>query len=70
MPASVELTENVTTPLALDGPEAAEIVSFPARFEVRLTVLPTIGFKYESRKVTVIIEFEVPFAIRELVEAF
>ena len=53
---------NVTTPLAVEVPDAAEIVSFAPREEVRLTVLPDNGFEFASVRVTVIVKVEEPFA--------
>ena len=53
LPEIVDLTEKVTTPEAVEGPDAAEIVSLPPRLEVSVTVFPTDGFPPESFKVTV-----------------
>ena len=58
----------VTTPLELDKPDAAEIVS-PPRFEERVTVLPEIGFEYASVRVTVMVEVEAPFAVTDVGDA-
>ena len=56
----------VTTPVALEAPEAADTVSLTPRLEVRVTVFPEIGFDCASRRVMVIAAVEVPFAVSEL----
>ncbi len=60
--ATVEETANVTTPFALEAPDAAPILTAP-RFEARLTVLPGIGFPSTSVKVTVTVLVAVPLAV-------
>lgn len=45
----------VTTPVALDGPLAAEIVEVPLPC-ARVTVLPLTGLLFASKSVTVIVD--------------
>jgi hypothetical protein len=53
----------VTTPAALETPEAAEIVSVPtARLEASVTVLPATADPPPSFKVTVMVEGVEPLA--------
>lgn len=61
-PAVREVTVKVTTPEALDGPEAAEIVSVTPRLESSETVLFVTGLLWASNRVTVTVEAAVPFA--------
>lgn len=43
-PTVEDLTVKVTTPLELDGPEAAEMVSVAPRLEESVTVFPEMAF--------------------------
>ena len=52
----------VTFPAALEGPEAAEIVSVGPRSEASVTVLPATGLPLASFRVTVIVDVLTPFA--------
>ena len=61
-------TVKVTTPLALEEPEAAEIVELPLP-AAKVTVLPETALLFESFKVTVIVEVVDPSADTELGEA-
>src|SRR5688572_7396223 len=54
-------TENVTTPLALEGPLGAEMFELPAR-AASDTVLPDTGLLAASRIVTVTVDVENPSA--------
>ena len=44
VPIVDDFTVNVTTPEALDAPDALEIVSVPPRLDARVTVFPDTGF--------------------------
>lgn len=59
----------VTTPKALELPDAAEIVSVPPRLDERVTVLPETGFPFASFKVTVIVEVVLPSAATDVGES-
>ena len=56
LPGVIDVTVNITCPVELDGPEAAEIVSNdPDRLDVSETVFPEIGAELvASTRVTVI----------------
>ena len=69
VPGVRDFTVKVTTPEALDGPDAAEIVSVAPRLEARVTVLPTTGAELASSKVTVMVEVVTPSAVTEVGEA-
>src|SRR5258708_2531275 len=63
VPAVVELTVNVTTPPAVDGPDAELIVGPPGpELLTRDTVLPLIGLSLTSLRVTVMVEVVLPSA--------
>ena len=68
-PLLTEVTVKVTKPLVVDAPEAAEIVSWVGRLEVRVTVLPEMGLLKASRKVTLIVVVAAPSATTEAGEA-
>jgi hypothetical protein len=51
----------VTTPLALETPEAAEMTELPVPVE-SVTVLPATGFEFESFRVTVTVEVAIPLS--------
>ena len=55
------VTVNVTTPVALDGPLAAEIVELPLP-AASVTVFPLTGFPLASFSVTVIVDAVAPSA--------
>ena len=57
-PAVIDFTVNVTTPKALELPEAAEMVSVTPRLEESATVLPETGLPLASFNVTVTVEVE------------
>jgi len=59
--AVVSLTVNVTTPLVLEAPLAAEIIELPVP-AARVTVLPLTGLLLPSLSVTVIVEAVEPSA--------
>ena len=59
------MTVKVITPLALDAPEAPEMVSVAPLEEARVTVFPETGFELRSLRVTVIVEEVLPFAVME-----
>jgi hypothetical protein len=59
--AVVVETRNFTVPVALEGPEAAPIVTFVG-LETRLTVFPETGFPSPSVNVTVMVLVDVPLA--------
>ena len=63
--AFVSFTVKVTTPLAFEGPLAAEIVELPVPCE-RVTVLPLTGWLFASIRVTVIVEVVEPSAVTEV----
>ena len=63
--AFVSFTVKVTTPLALEGPLAAEIVELPVPCD-RVTVLPLAGLPFASRSVTVMVEVVKPSAVTEV----
>jgi hypothetical protein len=63
--ATVSVTVNVTTPLALDGPLAAEITELPLPC-ASVTVFPLTGLLFASSSVTVIVEVVVPFAVTDV----
>ena len=65
-PAVSEVTVKVTTPLELEAPEAAEMVSVAPLEEARVTVLPETRFELESLRVTVIVEAVLPFAVTDV----
>ena len=56
----------MTTPLALDVPDAAEIVSVAPRLEARVTVFPETGLEFTSLRVTVSVEVVDPFAVTDI----
>jgi hypothetical protein len=60
--AVLSFTVKVTTPLAFEGPDAAEMTELPAPWP-RVTVLPETGLPLASFKVTVTVEVDVPFAL-------
>jgi putative transposon-encoded protein len=62
------VTVKVTTPLAFEGPDAAEITEAPEP-AARVTVLPDTGLPAESFKVTVIVEIVAPSAVTLVGEA-
>jgi hypothetical protein len=66
--ACVSVTVNVTTPLALDAPLAAEMVELPLP-AVSVTVFPDTGLLFASFKVTVIVEVVEPSATTEVGDA-
>ena len=57
----MDFTVKVTTPKLVEVPEAAEIVSFEPRLELRLTALPATGLLFASTRVTVMVDVVVPF---------
>ena len=59
------VTVKVTTPVALDGPLAAEIVDVPLP-SAKVTVLPLTGLLFPSRSVTVIVEVVEPSATTDV----
>jgi hypothetical protein len=61
-PAVEDFTVKVTTPVELEVPEAAEIVSVAPRLEASVTVLPDTGLLWASFNVTVIVEVLTPSA--------
>ena len=61
----MSFTVKVTTPAALEGPLAAEIVELPIPC-ARDTVLPLTGLLFASLSVTVIVEVDVPSAVTEV----
>lgn len=67
-PAVVLVTVKVTTPEALDAPDATEIASLAPRLEVSVTVFPETGLELPSFKVTVIVDIAVPFAVTDVGE--
>jgi len=60
VPVVADFTLNVTTPVSLEGPEAAEMVSVAPRLEANVTVLPATGLLVASFKVTVMVEVVTP----------
>jgi len=62
--AFVSFTVNVTTPLELDGPLAADTVEVPPP-AVKVTFLPLTGWLNASRSVTVIVDVVTPSATTE-----
>jgi hypothetical protein len=69
VPARVDLTVKVTTPEAFEAPDAAEIVSDAPRLEAKVTVFPATGLLFESSRVTVTVEVDIPLAVTEDGEA-
>jgi hypothetical protein len=65
----VDFTVKVAIPEAFVVPETVVIVSVAPRLELRVTVLPEIGFDVLSFKVTVIVEVVVPSAVIEVGDA-
>src|SRR5437667_298288 len=63
--ATVSVTVNVTTPLASEGPLAAEIVELPPLLD-SVTVLPLARLLFASFSVTVIVENVEPLATTEV----
>jgi len=63
VPAVIDVTVKVTTPLALDDPDAAEMVSVEFRLEARVTVFPDTGFEFTSMSVAVTVVVLVPLAV-------
>ena len=59
--AVASLTVKVTTPLALEGPDALEIVELPPAWP-RVTVLPATGLLLRSFSVTVTVEVATPLS--------
>ena len=59
--ALVSFTVKVTTPLAFEGPLAAEMVELPVPW-VNVTALPLAGLLFASSKVTVMFEVAEPSA--------
>ena len=59
------MTVNVTTPLGLEGPLAAEIVELPDPC-ASVTVFPLTGLSLTSLRVTVIVEVVEPSATTEV----
>jgi hypothetical protein len=68
-PAVVDFTVKVTTPEALEDPEAAEIVSAVPRLEASVTVLPETGALPRVKSVTVIVDVVTPLAVTEVGDA-
>jgi len=69
--AVVDFTVKVTTPEALEVPDAAEIVGLPEpEVFASVTVLPETGLPCASARVTVMVEVVVPSAATEPGEAF
>ena len=66
VPAKIDLTVKLATPLAFVKTEAGEIVSFVARLEASVTVLPETAFELASLRVTVMVEVVEPSAVTEL----
>ena len=69
VPTVVDFTVNVTTPEALETPEAPEIVSVAPRLDASVTVLPEIAVLLLSFTVTVTVEVVEPSAITDAGEA-
>ena len=68
--AVVDFTVKVTTPAALEVPDAAEIVGLPEpEVFASVTVLPETGLPFASSRVTVMIEEVIPSAVTEPGEA-
>jgi hypothetical protein len=61
----VSFTVKVTTPLALEAPEAAEMVELPVPWP-RVTVLPDTGLLLASLSVTVMVEVVTPSAVTDV----
>jgi hypothetical protein len=68
-PVVVDFTVKVTTPEALEAPEAAEIVSVDPRLEASVTVLPGTGALVRVNRVTVTVDVETPLAVTEVGDA-
>ena len=68
-PAFVEVTVKVTIPLLLEVPEAGVSVSIEFRLDVKLIVLPAMGWRFASVRVTVMTAESDPLAVTEEEEA-
>jgi hypothetical protein len=66
--ATVSVTVNVTTPLAFEVPDAAEITELPEP-AASVTALPDTGLPLASFNVTVMVEVVDPFAVTLVGEA-
>jgi hypothetical protein len=61
-PTVFERIVPVTVPVASVGAEGWDITSTPPRSEVSVTVFPETGMLFASRRTTVIVLMDVPFA--------
>lgn len=68
-PVVVDFTVKLTTPEALEDPEAAEIVSVAPRLEASVTVLPETGALVRVNRVTVMVDVATPLAVTEVGDA-
>jgi hypothetical protein len=66
VPEMLDFTVKVATPEALVVADEGEIVSVPARLELRLTTLPAMALPVPSFKVTNTVEVELPLAVTEV----